>query len=146
MRAAGWRTAKSPRCQTSSSAPTASFQLATIAPSISAVVANGRLNSPRAPPWPKWWSLVKNSVIGASAVLAVYAAGAASCPGTRPTQSAGLAVASAACEAAGALRVADYRSKVGSAPSIGTGFMPSPAGAWFSRANTQSMPPLGPLK
>ena len=27
---------------------------ATIAPSISAVVANGRLNSPRAPPWPKW--------------------------------------------------------------------------------------------
>jgi hypothetical protein len=63
MRAADWRTAKSPRCQTSSFGATTSFQRATIAASIAAVVANGRLNSPRAPPWPKWWSPVKNRVI-----------------------------------------------------------------------------------
>ena len=54
MRAAGWRTAKSPRCQTSSSGRTTSFQRATMAASISATLPNGRLNSPRAPPWPKW--------------------------------------------------------------------------------------------
>jgi hypothetical protein len=39
-----------------------------MAASIAAVVANGRLNSPRAPPWPKWWSLVKNRAIGRTAV------------------------------------------------------------------------------
>src|SRR6266446_526120 len=58
--------AKSPRCQTSSSGPTVSFQRSTMASFIAATDGKGRRYRPKAPPWPKCVSLVKKIAIDAT--------------------------------------------------------------------------------
>ena len=112
MRAAGWRTAKSPRCQTSSSGAHDLVPARDHGRVHLGDLANGRLNS----------------AARAAVAEVVVAREEQGHRADRP------------------MAPRRLLPKVGSAPSIGTGFMPPPSATSLSSANTQSMPPLGPLK